>query len=665
LDTKQKIRYQLIEQQVAKRLVAQNSLGLFDSLTSLRGLVLDNQYELNWLYNVGGQSVVFLARTLRDNEVVVKMALQAYHRPAYISTDNIRKGRARLEREANLLREFAGSLLPEFHDLIYSRNPLHSSARGDDIAEKEPYLVMEFIEGRTILDISREAHLTNPSDYRTIEWLSWESVTAVADFFTTVSTQSKQYLYSDVNPANLMIVNSQAQPIRILDAGSLVPLQPSPGLLAPFTSVFVRPDYYDAYRGGRPLWPTVSSIMYSVGKMLWAILTNRHPHPGIDPDLGNGHLKHYSSSLSKLVSDLVTMRFASFQKLRDAVEIARADAERPTSMDTLEIDSLSDKNVLGVESAYRINKKSSRSGQLREIAQATQAKGIGAIRYSPDGDYIAAATDRSIELLNSKNLKRLASFKSNHHKPIRCLDFDSSGAYLSSGSAGKVCIWDITRAIPIWQYSEEHLNGRIILGCDGKFVIAVTKWNALILTVKETQAGVKYYPGVAEPCACIAWAGLQLTLAVGGFGGTCVYHLPEEGEGDSSAKSKPNYVVQTREIVRFMALDDKATTLSMVTSDLREPTTYSLMVFRLPSIECITNVKLSLRSISTVMWERNGRFAFMGGSEGIFAVWDQKSGRECARLSECGPITSLDVGADCGTVAVSTSNGEVHIYEFE
>lgn len=655
--TTEETRYRFIEQQLAKRLIAQNSSGLFDSLTSLKGLVLDNRYELHSLYDVGGQSVVFLAGTDHGKQVVVKMALQPYHRPAYISTENIRQGRSRLEREGKLLKEFTGSLLPEFFDLIYAPNPLHPLARGNEIAESEPYLVMEFIDGETILNVSRQAHLKNPSDYRTIEWLSWETAVAVAGFLITVSDKSHGYLYSDVNPVNLMLVDRQERPVRILDAGSLVPFQPSPGLVAPFTPVFVQPDYYEAYREGRSLWPTVSSVMYSLGKVLWAILTNRHPHPGVDPDLTSGSLKHYSSRFLELLADLIKMRFETFEELQDAIEIANAGVERPSTT-PLRFDSLADRSELGAQS--RLIGKTSGSTKITEIARLA-ASGVSAVRYSPDGSYLAVATDRSVQLLNSKNLKPLGSFKSKQHSRIRTLEFDSSGEYLGSGSLGEICLWNIDRATLVWQYSDEHLNGRILLGRDGEFVVAVTKWNGLILAVKEASTPVRYYPGVAELCNCISWAGKELTLAVGGFGGVCVYRvLPSNELG--ALRPRPDYVLRRREIARFVALDDNARTLSVVTSRVDKSEACSLMVFRLPSLECLTHVALPSRSVSAVAWESNGKLAFIGDQEGFLAVWDQETGREHARLRVSEPIVSLDISPDGATLAASTTSGELHLY---
>ncbi|RLC54131.1 MAG: hypothetical protein DRI80_19480, partial [Chloroflexota bacterium] len=122
------VNYAINEQRIAQQLIARNLPGLFELLLHLKGITLDQRYTLRWLYAVGGQSVIYLAESPGSRWAIVKLAFLPYHRPAYISIEDIHKARQRLEREAHLLQRFRGTPLPEFYELIYAPNPLHSSA---------------------------------------------------------------------------------------------------------------------------------------------------------------------------------------------------------------------------------------------------------------------------------------------------------------------------------------------------------------------------------------------------------------------------------------------------------------------------------------------------------------------------------------------------------
>ena len=144
---------------------------------------ISQDYTLRWLYAVGGQSIVYLAEKFNGEFVIVKIPYLDYHRPAYISKEQINKNRLHLVKEGELLKKFNHTNLPNFFELIYALNPLHNGYRSDEIVNQETYLVMEFIEGIDLLEATRYFHNQPSIDYGELELLAWEIVSKMNDFW--------------------------------------------------------------------------------------------------------------------------------------------------------------------------------------------------------------------------------------------------------------------------------------------------------------------------------------------------------------------------------------------------------------------------------------------------------------------------------------------------
>ncbi len=309
-------KYNLRERQIEEFLLARNLPGLFDKLIQLKGLQVNQNYTLRWLYAVGGQSIVYLGEDSQQSLVIIKIPYLDYHRPAYISQDKINQSRINLLKEAEFLQKFNHTNLPNFYDLIYGNNPLHSSYRSDEIVNQEPYLVMEFIAGEELLEIARKLHKQSKIDYEKLEVLAWATISKMIDFCITIFHEG--YLYSDINPLNLILTNSQNL-VRILDAGSLIPVNPDSSIQTPFTESYIPVEYFEAYEQGNKIYPNQNYVMYSIGKMLWEILTNKQPYPGENPNLNEPILQNYSTYLKQLINDLIQNKYNSFDILKKAI----------------------------------------------------------------------------------------------------------------------------------------------------------------------------------------------------------------------------------------------------------------------------------------------------------------------------------------------------------
>ena len=145
------------EELIQLKLAAAGFGPLYDLLPDLIGLELGQRFTIRKLFAVGGQSILWWADDADnpDLKVLARMALLPYHRPAYLSVGEIKRARARIEREAYLLTLFSDSPFPRLHGLYYGPNPLHPPERGDAITKREPYLVMERMAERQVVEWTR------------------------------------------------------------------------------------------------------------------------------------------------------------------------------------------------------------------------------------------------------------------------------------------------------------------------------------------------------------------------------------------------------------------------------------------------------------------------------------------------------------------------------
>jgi serine/threonine protein kinase len=115
------------------------------------------------------------------------------------------------------------------------------------------------------------------------------------------------------------IFASNLNQIRLLDAGSLIPLKPASNMTPPFTESYIPVEYFEAYKQGRMMYPTPGYVMYAVGKMLWEILTNKQPYPGEHPNFSEPVLQNYSPDLKNLINHLLQNRYSSFERLKQSL----------------------------------------------------------------------------------------------------------------------------------------------------------------------------------------------------------------------------------------------------------------------------------------------------------------------------------------------------------
>ncbi len=642
------------EQSVAQQLKARGMSGLFELLQSLKGIVLNQQYTLRWLYAVGGQSVLYQAEAPNEQAVIVKIPLLPYHRAAYISIADIQLGRRRLEREAKLLNNFEGSILPKFYELIYSVNPLHPAVRGEEIVNREPYLIMEFVEGQTLLETSRAFHRSGKPDYETLEYLAWSIALTATDFSLKIARRENGYFYSDFSPHNFILTNDSNRSIRILDAGSLVPILTDPTVSPPLTPIYVPPEYYESYKKGEILWPTFRYVLYSLGKVLWEILTNRQPHAAEDPDLSEPQLKHYSNSLQKLLSDLTGGQYDNFEQLREII--------KPIPLEQL---SSQLTNVFNMIHAKEEDPSTTGGDQGRNVRfkkiHSIHSDGVHLIRLSPDGQHIAIASGKRVELWNINTRRPEKRFQSPHTTPVVSLDFDSTGLYLASGSGeGTICLWQIDTYHAIWQHRGPGFIGWVGLNAQGDLLAAATEWStATFYPLRTIQKG-RNFDGIVDQVNSIATAKKLPLLAVGGLWGLRLWNLTTQSEvGAKMFKAGQGLYVDR------IAFGDRDHLLASLNVSLQSMSHASISVWSLPSCELLWQLELPRAKITDFRLASKERLMFASAQDGRIWIWDIEQKMKLALLKETGRVSSLDFTSEHQMFASATLDGEVNLYRMD
>src|SRR6478735_505000 len=150
------------------------------------GDVLDNRYCVERLIGRGGMGSVYYAV---DRVVGIPVAVKVLHS---VTGDTLE----RFRREARTLSEFAHPGVVRYIDNGHTR-------------EREPYLVMEWLDGVDLATRIRDA----PLDYEA----SLTIVTRTAEALAVA--HNKGIIHRDIKPANLFLVDGSPERVKLLDFG--------------------------------------------------------------------------------------------------------------------------------------------------------------------------------------------------------------------------------------------------------------------------------------------------------------------------------------------------------------------------------------------------------------------------------------------------------------
>jgi len=287
------------------------------------GTTLQGRYRILEALAQGGMGIVYRAERVGIERAVAIKFLHA-------SIGEHKEYVQRFEREARAM-----SKLSHPHCVPVIDFGVHGDA---------PYIVMEFVSGRTLLDLIQLGPVPAPRAIHIVQ----QVLSGLAH------AHGQGIVHRDVKPANIVLVEvtGTGDHARILDFG-LAKLLDAPGVSWSTAQTAVGTPSYMSPEQARGEEADARADQYAVGVMLYELLTGKKPFYGKDPfDLLKKHIHQlppplsqaggptYSTQLEAVVRRTLAKqpgdRFASALELRAALAATpeAADLPRPFTSST-------------------------------------------------------------------------------------------------------------------------------------------------------------------------------------------------------------------------------------------------------------------------------------------------------------------------------------------
>jgi eukaryotic-like serine/threonine-protein kinase len=216
--------------------------------------LLGGRYELDGVVGRGGMAEVYRARDIRLDRIVAIKTLRTD-----LARDQIFQARFRREAQS------AASLNHPNIVAVYDT--------GEDMATgiPVPYIVMEFVDGRTVRDLLQEGHRLLPE--RALEII--DGVLRALDY-----SHQAGIVHRDIKPGNIMVTRNGD--IKVMDFGIARAMSDAQSTMTQTAQVIGTAQYLspEQARGERV---DSRSDIYSTGCVLYELLTGRPPFTGDSP----------------------------------------------------------------------------------------------------------------------------------------------------------------------------------------------------------------------------------------------------------------------------------------------------------------------------------------------------------------------------------------------
>ncbi|NAZ82581.1 Stk1 family PASTA domain-containing Ser/Thr kinase [Kineococcus sp. R8] len=221
--------------------------------------MLGGRYEVGSLLGRGGMAEVHVARDTRLGRTVAVKLLRAdlARDPSF---------QARFRREA----QSAASLNHPSVVAVYDTGADPSPQAGGGSVDL-PYIVMEYVEGRTLRDVLKADHPLALSESLKIT----EGVLAALEY-----SHRMGIVHRDIKPANVMI--TPAGEVKVMDFGIARAVSDSSATLTQTSAVMGTAQYLSPEQA-RGEQVDARSDLYSAGCLLYEVLTGRPPFVGDAP----------------------------------------------------------------------------------------------------------------------------------------------------------------------------------------------------------------------------------------------------------------------------------------------------------------------------------------------------------------------------------------------
>jgi serine/threonine protein kinase len=217
-------------------------------------MTLGDRYELDVVVGRGGMAEVYRARDLRLDRIVAIKTLRAD-----LARDQTFQ--ARFRREAQSAASLNNPTIVAVYDT------------GEDMSTGVPipFIVMEFVEGRTVRDLLIEGHRLLPE--RTLEIIS--GVLNALEY-----SHQAGIVHRDIKPGNVMVTKNGD--IKVMDFGIARSMSDAQATMTQTAQVIGTAQYLspEQARGERV---DARSDLYSTGCLMYELLTGRPPFTGDSP----------------------------------------------------------------------------------------------------------------------------------------------------------------------------------------------------------------------------------------------------------------------------------------------------------------------------------------------------------------------------------------------
>ncbi|GAB3434244.1 protein kinase domain-containing protein [Flindersiella endophytica] len=232
--------------------------GAADHNTPASRLLAGGRYDLGEVVGTGGMAEVRLGTDRRLGRVVaVKILL------AGLATDVTFQERFRREAKA------AGKL--NHRNIVAVYDTGEEPVPGDGTGSAVQYIVMEYVEGRTLRDILRAENKLPPE----------RAVSIVSDVLAALAYSHRQEIvHRDIKPGNVMV--TPANIVKVMDFGIARALGDG-GATMTKTSAVIGTAHYLSPEQARGEKVDGRSDIYSTGCLLYELLTGRPPFVGESP----------------------------------------------------------------------------------------------------------------------------------------------------------------------------------------------------------------------------------------------------------------------------------------------------------------------------------------------------------------------------------------------
>ncbi|WP_300681701.1 Stk1 family PASTA domain-containing Ser/Thr kinase [Nocardioides sp.] len=216
--------------------------------------LLGGRYELDGVVGRGGMAEVYRARDIRLDRIVAIKTLRAD-----LARDQIFQARFRREAQS------AASLNHPSIVAVYDT--------GEDMTSgvPVPYIVMEYVDGRTVRDLLQEGHRLLPE--RSLEII--DGVLRALDY-----SHQAGIVHRDIKPGNVMVTRNGD--VKVMDFGIARAMSDAQSTMTQ-TAAVVGTAQYLSPEQARGEQVDSRSDVYSAGCLLYELLTGRPPFVGDSP----------------------------------------------------------------------------------------------------------------------------------------------------------------------------------------------------------------------------------------------------------------------------------------------------------------------------------------------------------------------------------------------